>query len=287
MERRRDDFIKPEFMYFKGTTDEDGRLTVNFIQKPCHYTTDYEVAVDSMSLDMSTFKNILESDRDPTNPHFTFIESSSSSSTKIYLPESKIATFGEFVEKVNEVQSKFTIKINYLEHKSEIDIGKNKLEVDKRMARVLGLLNTEQKVSKIIQDINSSSCTFTVLKKGKEVIGVRLDPTSGDGKAIQIAKRHDHSVWSEISPSSFQFILVDCDFVIEEMVGKERTQNLEMVPFNTLTDHYYYSPERLTWKRINSNVFFSCFIRFADTRGRRFKGAEAVCQLRIRRRQLR
>ena len=207
--------------------------------------------------------------------------------TKIYLPESKIATFGEFVEKVNEVQSKFTIKINYLEHKSEIDIGKNQLEVNKRMAKVLGLLNTEQKVSKIIQDINSSSCTFTLLKKGEEVIGVRLDATSADGKAIQIARRYNYLVWNEISPSSFQFVLVDCDFVIEEIVGKERTQNLENIPFNPLMNHFYYSPERLTWKRINSNVFYSCFIRFANTRGRRFKGAKAICQLRIRRRQLR
>ena len=130
---------------FKGITDGDGRLTINFTQKPCHYTTDYEVAVDSVCLDISTFKNVLESDRDPSNLHFTFIEISSSSTlkTKIDLPESKIATFGEFVKRVNEVQSKFTIKINYLEHKSEIDIGKNQLEVNKRMAKVLGLLNTE------------------------------------------------------------------------------------------------------------------------------------------------
>ena len=258
MERRTDDFIKPELLYFKGKTDEDGRLTINFTQKPCHYTTNYEVAVDSMCLDISTFKNVLESDRDLSNPHFTFIEISSSSTlkTKIDLPESKIAIFDEFVKRVNEVQSKFTIKINYLEHKSEIDIGRNQLEVNKRMANVLGLLNTEQKVPKIIQDINSSLCTVTLLKTGQDVTGVRLDATSGDGKGIQIARKYDHSVWNEISPSCFQFILVDCDFVIEEIVGKERTQNLENIPFNPLLNDFYYSPERLTWKRINSSVLF-------------------------------
>ena len=289
MEKRRNEFIRPDFLYFQGTTDEDGRVTINFIEKPCHYTTDYEVAVDSMCLNVSTFKNVLESDREDDNPHFTFIESSSSSTvkTKIYLPESKIATFDEFVEKVNEVQSKFTIEINFLEKKSKIKIGNNQLEVNKRMARVLGLLNTEEKVPKIIQDINSSSCTFTILKKEQEVVGVRLDATSGDGEAIQIARDHGYSVWNQISPSSFQFILVDCNFVLEEIVGKERTQNLENIPFNPSANHFYYSPERLTWKRINSSVFYSCFIRFADTRGRRFKGAEIVCQLRVRRRQLR
>ena len=46
-------------------------------------------------------------------------------------------------------------------------------------------------------------------------------------------------------------MLVDCDFVVDEMVGKERTQNLEVIPFNPAVDHIYHSPERVTCKRIN------------------------------------
>ena len=73
---------------------------------------------------------------------------------------------------------------------------------------------------------------------------------------------------------------------MEEMVGKERTKNLEVIPFNPLVLHLHYSPDRLTWKRINSNALYSCFIRFADTRGRRFKGAKISCELKIRERPL-
>ena len=70
---------------------------------------------------------------------------------------------------------------------------------------------------------------------------------------------------------------------MEEMVGRERTQNIEVVPFDYSKDHIHYSPERLTWKRKNSNVFYSCFIQFADTRGRRFEEARITAVLRIRR----
>ena len=74
-------------------------------------------------------------------------------------------------------------------------------------------------------------------------------------------------------------MLVDCDFVMEQIVGKEKTQNLEAIPLNPSKDFIYYSPERLSWKRINSNVFYSCFIRFADTRARRFENARATATL--------
>ena len=49
------------------------------------------------------------------------------------------------------MQNYFKINVDYLKNKSEIEIGKDKLEVNERMAKVLGLLNLEKKVRKIIQ----------------------------------------------------------------------------------------------------------------------------------------
>ena len=187
---------------------------------------------------------------------------------------------------MNEGQSDFKISMDHFKNKSKIEIGTNKLEVNVRMARVLGLLNLENKVPKLIQDIYSSRCNFTVLKTGNKLKGVRLDATSGNGEGIELARTYDFPIWALVSPSSFQFVLVDCDFVMEEMVGKERTQNIEVVPFDYSKDHIHYSPERLTWKKINSNVFYSCFIRFADKRGRRFEKARITAVLTIRQRPL-
>ena len=153
------------------------------------------------------------------------------------------------------------------------------------MAKVIGLLNVQKKVPKIIQDKNSSSCTFSVNKTGENVTGVTLDGAGKDGKGIEIARNYDYLIWNLVSISSFQYVLIDCDFVMEEMVGKERTKNSEVIPFDPSVLHLHYSPDRLTRKRINSNVFYSCFIRFADTRGR-FNGAKISCELKIRKRPL-
>ena len=91
--------------------------------------------------------NVLESDRDTSEVHFTFVETTSSSVTtsNYYLPESKIFKFGEFAEKVNEMQDHFKIMIDHFRNKSDIQIGKSKLTVNKRMAKVLGLLNLTRK----------------------------------------------------------------------------------------------------------------------------------------------
>ena len=73
-ERRKNDYITPDFLQFDGLTDDDGRLYVNFLYKSCHFSTDYEVAVDTLCLDSSTFLNVLESDREKGDEHFTYVE---------------------------------------------------------------------------------------------------------------------------------------------------------------------------------------------------------------------
>ena len=127
-------------------------------------------------------------------------------------------------------------------NKSEMQIGKNKLTLNKRMAKVLGLLNLKKKVPKIIQDRNSSSCTFSVNKTGEKVTGVTLDAAGKDGKGIEKARNYDYPIWNLVSISSFQYVLIDCDFVTEEMVGKERTKNLEVILFDPSVLHLHYSP---------------------------------------------
>ena len=126
MERRRKDYIRPNNLHFDGVTDDDGRLTINFPYKPCHFSSDYEVAVDSLCLDTSTFVNVLESDRNTNGVHFTFVETTSSTVTTstYYLPESKIFKFGEFAEKVNKMQNHFKIEVDHFRNKNEVQIGK-------------------------------------------------------------------------------------------------------------------------------------------------------------------
>ena len=64
----------------------------NFSYKPCHFSTDYEVALESVCLDATTF-NVLKSDRDSQEMAFVFIKSDGTKSS-FPLPESRI---GEFV----------------------------------------------------------------------------------------------------------------------------------------------------------------------------------------------
>ena len=39
-----------------------------------------------------------------------------------------------------------------------------------------------------------------------------------DGEGIEIARSYDYPIWALVSPSCFQFIFIDCDFVMEEIV---------------------------------------------------------------------
>ena len=65
----------------------------NFSYKPCHFSTDYEVALESVCLDATTFINVLKSDRDSQETAFVLIKSDGTKSS-FHLPESRI---GEFV----------------------------------------------------------------------------------------------------------------------------------------------------------------------------------------------
>ena len=122
------------------------------------------------------------------------------------------------------MQVHFKIEVDHFRSKSELQIGKNKLIMNKKMAKVCGLLNLQDKVSKIITDKNSGKCVFSVNKAG-----VTIDATGGNGKGVEIAISYDYPVWNEVSISSFQFILIDCDFVMEEIHvdRKEKSKNLQ------------------------------------------------------------
>ena len=72
--RKHDEYLKPDSLHFDGVTDEDGKLTVNFQYKACHFSTDYEVARDSLCLDAATFLNVLKSDRSSQETAFVFIK---------------------------------------------------------------------------------------------------------------------------------------------------------------------------------------------------------------------
>ena len=58
-----------------------------------------------------------------------------------------MSTFGDFAKKVNKGQCDFKISIHHFKNKSKIEIGSSKLEVNVRVARVLGFLNSKNKVS--------------------------------------------------------------------------------------------------------------------------------------------
>ena len=106
------------------------------------FSSNFEVALESMCLDTSTFHNLVDDSKKDQESGFVFSDRSTKKKTSFNLPNGKISTFGGFVVKVNENQSSFKLNFDNKNHQCKLKIGSNKiLQVNMKMARVVGLLN--------------------------------------------------------------------------------------------------------------------------------------------------
>lgn len=54
--------VRPNFIVFKGITDDKGRLHEDLWLKPAIYNSDYEIALDKMNMDSKVINNLVEED---------------------------------------------------------------------------------------------------------------------------------------------------------------------------------------------------------------------------------
>lgn len=273
-------FIRaPEGLLFNGKTDNEGKLKLLFHPKELRLGSDYEIGLDSFSIDTTDMWNIYE------NQYAIIFRNSVNIETRKFLPGCKIATVLELLDAMNKLDMGFIMNFSHI-HAHSIDLKQGKLSLPMSLARSLSIVDPDFTVSNLVSRLNPT-CTFNkekiiVNSEEKKYITIRATATIN----FNFPVRYHKNIWNTVSEHSFQSLYFYSDIVTTEIISGVRVRFLGVFPFNELALINNYRSIEPIWRRVDKDIIAECYVEIADSRGRLFKNVVMSVHCKIRRRNL-
>lgn len=265
----------PEGLVFEGSTNEEGKLLLPFHRKELKLGHDYEIGIESFTIDSSNMHNVLE------NQFETWFIKSDNTKISKTLPPSKIATVLELLRSIEGLKLGFDMDFSQ-PFSHTMDLKKGKWFCPKKLARSLGIAGVDFKPSPLVAVLNPNH-SITSEKIGEEDYIAVVDTV---GVKFHFPVVYSKSVWNIVSEHSFQSIYFYSDLVVTEIIANVRVPLLGVFPFNELKITNTWRDIEPIWRRVNRDEISECYVQLADSRGRLFKEVRMSLHCRIRRRNL-
>ena len=269
----------PEGLVFDGTTDLEGRLFLHFQAKELLLGADYEMGLESYSIDTSNMYNVFENQY-----RIIFIKADGTTVSKDLGPN-KIATCMDLLLAIGRLEMGFDSDFSF-NHAHVLDLKKGKLLLPVELARAFGIANPKHKVSSLMIPLNPrfSFSEENVVVNGKTVAYIGMQSNLDDKLTFPFSSIRN--VWNIVSSNSFQSIYVYSDLVETEIISGYRLPFVGVFPFHETISINTWRDIEPIWRRIAKERISHCYIQLADSRGRYFKNVRMSAHCKIRRRNL-
>ena len=270
--------VIPLSLVFDGTTNEEGKLVLDFKSRHAKYSFNYEVALASLGLQVNTVENVPED-----QAYFQFKDTLGNLEKAVYL-KAKIATVQDLITHINaHSKNKFVFFSKSSDNILQLDLKFGTLMISKRIAKSLGMLDKKGKISDFFRLLNSQT---TIINRSNG--NVELDGTNSkqSQNIVQFPKSLQESVWADISKYSFQTIFVDSNMGEFNFVGSQKTQNIAVIPMDPYASILHHVPMKLLYHRLYQPRFHHIYVRLASSSGTLLTGVKATVELKLRRRHL-
>ena len=269
----------PEGLVFDGTTDTEGRLFLRFHAKELLLGADYELGLESYSMDTSTMYNVFE------NQYSIIFKKADGTTVSKDLGTNKIVTCTDLLLAIEKLEMGFELDFSYA-HAHVFNLKKGKLLLPVELARSLGIANAKDKISSLMLPLNPSFTfteeSVTVNGKANDYIGIKSDSVD----KLTFPFSSVRNIWNIVSSNSFQSIYVYSDLVETEIISGYRLPFVGVFPFHeTMATNVWRDIEPI-WRRVARERISDCYIQLADSRGRYFKDVRMSIHCKIRRRNL-
>ena len=159
-------YIKtPAGLIFFGTTDDQGRIVLTFPKRELLLGSNYEIGVDSFSIDTNTMYNIF------SDQYAIVYKNSSNVETRKFLPDVKVATCVELLRQIDALNMGFTMDFSH-PHAHAMDLKGGKLLLPVKLARALDVATVEYIVNPLVFRLNPD---FTFTEEKVTINSVALD----------------------------------------------------------------------------------------------------------------
>ena len=273
-------YIKtPAGLIFFGTTDDQGRIVLTFPKRELLLGSNYEIGVDSFSIDTNTMYNIF------SDQYAIVYKNSSNVETRKFLPDVKVATCVELLRQIDALNMGFTMDFSH-PHAHAMDLKGGKLLLPVKLARALDIATVEYKVNPLVFRLNPD---FTFTEEKVTINSVALDYIGIEAKLSTkffYPMTYTKNIWNVVSTNSFQSLYLYSDLVVTEIISGVRVPFLGVFPFKELEAINAWRDIEPIWRRVDRERISECYIQVADSRGRLFKNVLMTIHVKIRKRDL-
>lgn len=265
----------PDGLIFEGETNDDGKIILPFDRKELLLGPDYEIGLESYTIDTTTMYNVLD------DQYEVYFIASDNTQTRKKWPPCKLATVLEVLKKIDEMNLGIVMDFSH-PYSHSMDLKKGKLLLPIAVARVLGIATNQYKPNPLVEVLNPSFSLAEEKIVDVEYIGI----TGSTPAKFHFPTIYSKNIWNYVSTNSFQSLYFYSDLVVDEMISGVRIPLLGVFPFKELGESNTWRDNEPVWRRVNRERISSCYIQLADSRGRLFKNVCMSILCRIRRRNL-
>lgn len=271
--------VRPKLILFRGKTDKEGRLYVDFLNKPAVYNSNYEIAVDKLSMNGQGVNNVY-------GPHKINMMFTDDAGTDydISLQDCRIVYVRHFINLLTDRLSigghHIIVEMDTIRSCLVLRFNRNKLTLPVYVGKILNLVTAGLEVTKLWKTANAAAVDMHIV--GDDLV---LDATQKDpANALTVPLDFNLNIWNEISKGSFQSILVHSDLVIREFVGSQFVNILANLTYDESEDSAFWDVYNHQWRRLATDRIRKAFVQFSDTQARPLVNVDCnlVCKLRHR-----
>lgn len=262
--------VQPNMLVFNGKTDAEGKLHLHFLRKELLLGENFEICMEKFSLNTSKIFNIVAG-------QYTFKYTDNNGvSTSAEIAPCKVVTVRDLCVAIERLK---LFEVRYSGDRLTFQLMYGTVEIPTRVARCLHVIDSEGVLSSFFSHLNANH-TFTVTAdkvtlSAASVLTPLLFPVNSD-----------EDIWNAVSTHSFQALYIYTDIVVTEFVNDQQVPNLGTYPFHADLSVNAVDDPAPMWKRISKRHIRTCYLQFADSRGKTFEGVEWTVQCRLRRRNL-
>lgn len=269
--------VRPKLILFRGKTDEEGRLYVDFQDKPAVYNSDYEIAVDKLSVGATGVNNVYGKHK----LSMTFTDDAGTDHD-VSLQDCRIVYVRHLVNLLQDRLSAgaITLEMDTLKSRLTIAFNRNKLTIPVFVGRILNLVTAGLEVSKLWKTVNDAAVDMQIVNNDLILDATQKQPAN----SLTVPLNFDLNIWNQVSDGSFQSILVHSDLVIREFVGSQFVNILVNLTYNESEDSAFWDVHNHQWRRLATERIKKAFVQFSDTQARPLANVECnlICKLRHR-----
>ena len=229
----------PEGLVFEGETNNDGKLVLTFERKELLLESDFEIGLDSYSIDTAKMYNVLDGQS-------AFFVSSSNVQTEKDWPPCKLSTVLQVLKSIEEMNLGIVMDFSH-PFSHSIDLKQGKLSIPLLVGCALGLVTSENKPSPLVEILNVSQSIDVEAINNEKYISVTPSSTA----KFHFPVVYDKNIWNIISTNSFQSLYFYSDLVVDELISGVRIPLLGIFPFRELDETNTWREDEPIWRRVD------------------------------------